>query len=292
MQLNEHLKKVMKILIFAFLCTEMQTTFTHRELTKQHSIGTSNPTTGGKQHSRAPYQASIRLLEQEMDYFGKGHICSGALVGPSVVLTVAQCLHKSDSDSSYHPAELRVVLGSRQRFAPTTHAQVYGVTHVYLPPKQLSIAILMLDQDVPAHQAAIQPIALPVDAQVLDGDAAPLHISSWGQAGEDGHELHEMLTLRVKESSCQQPQQLCVLYDNQAMLAAYELDAGAPLTKSNQLLGLRSESTAFVDVASHVEWIQAQTGNGCNQNSSIYGILGLIVFTIYVLSCSRKSFIS
>ncbi|EDW62988.1 serine protease 28 [Drosophila virilis] len=289
MQLNEHLRRIIKILIFAFLCTEMQTTFTHRELAKQRGIGTSNAA-GGRR--RAPYQASIRLLDQELDYFGKGHICSGALVGPSVVLTVAHCLYKNDNKSFYHPAELRVVLGSTQRFAPTAHAQVYGVTHVYQPPKQLSLAILMLDQDVPAQQTRIQPISLPVDTQHLESDPAPWHISSWGLAGDDGHELHEMLRLRVQPSPCQELQQLCVQYENQAENAAYELDAGAPLTKSNQLLGLRSKSSAFVDVASHVDWILAQTGNGTNQNSSIWGILGLLVFTIYVVKCSRKSFIS
>lgn len=60
--------------------------YTHSEVAKKRRIGSSVPA--------APYQASIRLLDQELDYFGKGHICSGALVAPSVVLTVAQCVYE------------------------------------------------------------------------------------------------------------------------------------------------------------------------------------------------------
>ncbi|XP_017872208.1 PREDICTED: trypsin-4 [Drosophila arizonae] len=274
MQLNDQIKRILKIMIFAFLCAEMQTTYTHSEVAKKRRIGSSA--------SAAPYQASIRLLDQELDYFGKGHICSGALVAPSVVLTVAQCVYDQDNMRFYHPAELRVVLGSTQRFSPTAHGQVLGVTHVHKPPKQLSLAILMLEQDVSAHLTRIQPIALSVDTAQLETTSEPWHISSWGLAGEDGHEVHELLRLCVKRSPC--GQQLCVKYDEQA----YELDAGAPLTTANQLLGLRSQSSVFVDVASHVDWIRSQIGDGSNQNSSIWGILGLLAFTLYVIKCSCK----
>ncbi|KAH8394396.1 hypothetical protein KR222_002307 [Zaprionus bogoriensis] len=297
MQPNEHLKRVMKILIFAFLCTEMRTSYTHRELAKQRGIETSAAGAGSRRGSRAPFQASIRLLDQELDYFGKGHICSGALVGPSVVLTVSDCLYNNRSKNFYHPAQLRVVLGSSQRFAPTANSLVYGVTHVYQPPKHLSLAILMLDQDVPADQKHIQPISLPAavkSQQKQDQDqeqSEPWQLSSWGQAGDEGRELHELLTLRV---NCPDTPQFCALHDEHVEYSDYELDAGAPLTKSNQLFALRSQSptfphSTFVDVASHVDWIQSQTGDGSNQNSSIWGILGLLVFTAYVIKCSSKS---
>ncbi|KAL7743673.1 hypothetical protein ACLKA6_019282 [Drosophila palustris] len=295
MQPNEQLKKVMKILIFAFLCTEMRTSYTHRELTKQHGIGSSSSSAEQRRHSQAPYQASIRLIDKELDYFGKGHICSGALVGPSVVLTVGQCLFNNASQSFYHPAELRVLLGSTQRFAPTAHSQIYGVTHVYQPPKDLSLAILMLDQDVPEDQPYIQPISLPVEqAKEQVAESASCQVSSWALAGDEGQELHEMVTLRV---DCLKSTQLCEVPDKHYKYSSYELDAGAPLTKSNQLIALRSESSKFpesrfVDVASHVDWIHAQIGDGTTQNSSIWGILGLLVFTAYVIKCSRKSLLS
>ncbi|XP_034490059.1 uncharacterized protein LOC117793775 [Drosophila innubila] len=299
MQPNEHLKKVMKILIFAFLCTEMRTSYTHRELTKQRGIGASS-SAEKRRHSQAPYQASIRLIDQELDYFGKGHICSGALVGPSVVITVGQCLYNNASKSYYHPAELRVLLGSTQRFAPTAHSQVYGVTHVYQPPKDLLLAILMLDQDVPQDQPYIQSIPLPVEGISLDQATeqipapASCQVSSWGLAGDEGQELHDMVTLRV---DCLKPTQRCEIPEMLAKYSSYELDAGAPLTKSNQLIALSSESSAipestFVDVARHVDWIHAKIGDGTTQNSSIWGVLGLLVFTAYVIKCSSKSLLS
>lgn len=193
------------------------------------------------------------------------------------------------------------MLGSTQRFAPTTHTLIYGVTHIYQPPKHLSLAILMLDQDVPANHKQIQPISLPAASEPVketeqgqEQHTEPWQISGWGLAADEGHELHEMLTLRV---NCPETPQFCALHDDHSKYSDYELDAGAPLTKSNQLFALRSQSSTlphstFVDVASHVDWIQSQTGDGNNQNSSIWGILGLIVFTAYVIKCSRKSLLT
>ncbi|XP_062139584.1 serine protease 30 [Drosophila sulfurigaster albostrigata] len=299
MQPNEHLKKVMKILIFAFLCTEMRTSYTHRDGTrKQRGIESPN---GNRRQSRAPFQASIRLRSLEVDYYGKGHICSGALVASSVVLTMGNCLYNNASKSFYHPAELLVQLGSRQRFAPTAQSQVYGVTHVYHPPKSLSLAILMLDQDVPADQSDIQPIALASTAPL----GSQLLLSSWGLTTGDEHhdhdhddhdhrELHEMLNVAV---DCNIKQYCKPSYETKKYLS-YQLDAGAPLVgKDNRLLGLFSStlstdsSWTFVDVASHVDWIQSKIGDGSTQNSSWWGILGLLVFTGYVIKCSRKSFL-
>lgn len=194
------------------------------------------------------------------------------------------------------------MLGSIQRFAPTAHTVVYGVTHVYQPPKHLSLAILMLDQNVPADHKQIRPIALPMARESVKQEpeleqeqhADPWQLSSWGLAADEGHELHEMLTLRV---NCPESPQFCALHDDHSAYSTYELDAGAPLTKSNQLVALRSQSSTlphstFVDVASHVDWIHSQTGDGSNQNSSVWGILGLIVFTAYVIKCSHKSLLA
>lgn len=160
----------------------------------------------------------------------------------------------------------------------------------------------MLDQDVPADHKQIQPIALPVASEAVKEEPQPegeeqhstWQLSSWGLGADEGHELHEMLTLRV---NCPESPQFCALHEDHSAFASYELDAGAPLTKSNQLYALRSQSSTlphstFVDVASHVDWIHSQTGDGSNQNSSIWGILGLIVFTAYVIKCSRKSLLA
>jgi len=76
--------------------------YTHRDLAAKRGIGLAEmdaiAAATGEDRFRpkmlAPHQASIRLLAQERDYFGKGHICSGALVAPSVVLTVGSCIFR------------------------------------------------------------------------------------------------------------------------------------------------------------------------------------------------------
>nr|NP_572283.1 uncharacterized protein Dmel_CG6067 [Drosophila melanogaster]AAF46106.2 uncharacterized protein Dmel_CG6067 [Drosophila melanogaster] len=305
MQLNDHWRKIVKTLIFAFLCTEMQTTYTHRDLAAKRGIGLAemdaiaaeNGKEGFQLKMVAPHQASIRLLTLERDYFGKGHICSGALVAPSVVLTVTSCIFSQVKKSYYHPSELRVVLGSPQRFAPNEQALVFGVTHIHQPPKDLALAILMLDKDVPENLPYIQAIGLPTPGatSILDSDHHNLlQINTWGYDG-DIRELHDLVTLNATHTSCHQHQskspRICVQPKTSNYIRGrLYMDAGATLTERDRLLGLRSIDGAFEDVASHVEWILAKIGDGGNQNSSIWGILGFLVFTGYVITISRKSF--
>ncbi|XP_017064160.1 uncharacterized protein LOC108103259 [Drosophila eugracilis] len=306
MQLNDHWRKIVKTLIFAFLCTEMQTTYTHRDLAAKRGISLAEmdaiaATTGEdrlRQKMMAPHQASIRLLAQERDYFGKGHICSGALVAPSVVLTVSSCIYSQVKKNYYHPSEIRVMLGSPQRFAPHEQGLVFGVTHIHHPPKDLALAILMLEQDVPTDHPNIQAISLPSPGatSVLDSESSNrLQISTWGYDG-DIRELHDLVTLNATHTSCHQQQQskssrICVQPEAMGSIRGQlYMDAGATLTERDRLLGLRSIDGGFEDVASHVEWIMAKIGDGGNQNSSIWGIMGFLVFTGYVITISRKSF--
>ncbi|KAH8368026.1 hypothetical protein KR084_005747 [Drosophila pseudotakahashii] len=305
MQLNDHWRKIVKTLIFAFLCTEMQTTYTHRDLAAKRGIGLAEmdaiaAATGEdrfREKSRAPHQASIRLLAQERDYFGKGHICSGALVAPSVVLTVSSCIFSQVKKTYYHPSELRVMLGNPQRFAPHEQGLFFGVTHIHQPPKDLALAILMLEKDVPLDHPLIQPIGLPSPGatSVLDSESSSLlQISTWGY-DRDIRELHDLVTLNATHISCHQQQskspRICVQPEaGNSTPGQLYMDAGATLTERDRLLGLRSIDGGFEDVASHVEWILAKIGDGGNQNSSIWGILGFLVFTGYVITISRKSF--
>ncbi|KAH8364980.1 hypothetical protein KR200_010231 [Drosophila serrata] len=307
MQLNDHWRKIVKTMIFAFLCTEMQTTYTHRDLTakrlglaEMEAIAAATGEDRFQVKMRAPYHASIRLLAQERDYFGKGHICSGALVAPSVVLTVSSCIFSHVKKSYYHPSELRVMLGNPQRFAPHDQGLAFGVTHIHQPPKDLALAILMLDKDVPLDHLFIQPVGLPSpgETSVLDADSSNLlQISTWGYDGEI-RELHDLVTLNATHTACHHHQEqsqsprICVQAEvtNASLGQKLYMDAGATLTEQDRLLGLRSTDGGFEDVASHVEWILAQIGDGGNQNSSVWGILGFLVFTGYVLTVSRKSF--
>ncbi|XP_043661278.1 uncharacterized protein LOC122625284 [Drosophila teissieri] len=305
MQLNDHWRKIVKTLIFAFLCTEMQTTYTHRDLAAKRGISLAEmdaiAAPSGKERFQlnmmAPHQASIRLLALERDYFGKGHICSGALVAPSVVLTVSSCLFSQVKKSNYHPSELRVVLGSPQRFAPHEQALVFGVTHIHQPPKELALAIIMLEKDVPEDHPYIEPIGLPAPGanSILDAEHHQLlQINTWGY-DSDIRELHDLVTLNATHTSCHQQQstspRICVqLKTGNYNRGQLYMDAGATLTERDRLLGLRSIDGAFEDVASHVDWILTKIGDGGNQNSAIWGILGFLVFTGYVITISTKTF--
>ncbi|XP_030381013.1 hyaluronan-binding protein 2 [Scaptodrosophila lebanonensis] len=288
MQPNEHLRKLIKIFIFAFLCTEMQTTFTGREQTQQRSIGGyfKKTTRANELASTAPYQASIRLIEAERDYFGKGHICSGALVAPSVVLTVGRCVYNYENRKAYHPAELRVMLGSTLRFAPTVHTSLFGVTHIY---RTSDIAVLMLERDVTIVKGIVQPLQLPEASMPEPWHSYTYNISTWG-VNSEGNELHELVTYTAKTINCddkQADQVTICLVKNSDMIRSQ--DVGAPLLKENCLLGLRREEDSFVDVALYVDWIEEQIGDGSNQNSAIWGILGFLAFTAHVLNCSCKN---
>lgn len=294
MQLNDYMKKVIKIFIFAFLCTEMQTTFTHqscgqiadtvRSVAKVEQI-TSRLATS------APYQASIRLLAQERQHFGKGHICSGALVAPSVVLTVAHCLYDETRHKAYHPAELRVVLGNMKRFAPTGGTLTFGVTHIYQAPDfnaitlANNIAILMLDQDVPFDQTSIKPITLS-EVEVKPSISKRYQMTSWG-LDSSGRELHELNALWAQTNPCSS-HHICVSYELEYSDRVPN-DPGAPLISTDGLVGLQSGKNKFVNVARHVRWIHHQVGDGTNRNSSIWGIMGFVFFTAYVVKCSYKT---
>ncbi|XP_043065892.1 coagulation factor XII [Drosophila bipectinata] len=303
MQLNDHWRKIVKIFIFAFLCTEMQTTFTQRDLAAQRGISLaemeaiSNDHAFGDTKMSAPYQASIRLAAQERLYFGKGHICSGALVAPSVVLTVGSCIFSQNKRNYYHPSELRVMLGNPQRFAPNEQGLVVGVTHIYQPPQDLALAILMLEKDVPQDHPLIQPVGLPSpgETSVLDSSDASqslLQISTWGYDSQI-RELHDLVTLNATHTVCPNtagsPKRICVQTEATGGAPSLYMDAGATLTERDRLLGLRSLDGGFEDVASHVNWILANIGDGSNQNSSVWGALGFLVFTGYVLMVSRKT---
>ncbi|XP_068157807.1 uncharacterized protein [Drosophila tropicalis] len=276
MQPNEHIRKIVKILIFAFLCTEMQTTFTQRGVAQKRGIGSD---------SAVSYQASIRLLADEKDYYGKGHICSGALVAPAVVISTSECVYNSNTKAYYHPSELRVIMGSSQRFAPSIDGIISGVTHIYEPPKDMAIAILMLDRDIPADHPQIKPISL-VEAWSQPTNFGEVLVSTWGSDAKN-RAVHELITLKSEThlDICRKIG-ICV-YLNPSV----QLEIGAPMLESNgKLAGLKSseQKNMFINVASHVDWIQNMIGDGTNQNSSIWGIMGLIVFTGYVLVVSHK----
>lgn len=70
-------------------------------------------------------------------------------------------------------------------------------------------------------------------------------------------------------------------------------DSGSPLFVDNKLLGLMSYRSGsevpavYTDVAYHAKWIQEKIGNGHNQNSSVWGMLGFLALTWIALKRSK-----
>lgn len=88
------------------------------------------------------------------------------------------------------------------------------------------------------------------------------------------------------------PDMVCVGYLGlQQQVTPCQQGVGAPLVKNYQLLALTakqsvdcktcSEPAAFVDVSHHANWILEKIGDGTNCNSSIWGTLGFLIFTIW-----------
>lgn len=71
-----------------------------------------------------------------------------------------------NDNKPYHPSELKVVLGSMQRYQRHEQTLIYSVTHSYQAPMfdaeklRDNLAILMLESDVPVMSEHIEPITL------------------------------------------------------------------------------------------------------------------------------------
>ncbi|XP_053948765.1 vitellin-degrading protease [Anastrepha ludens] len=315
MHRTESLQSLAKIFILAFLCSEMHSSFTQSNAA-EHPFNNYPSSINGSETllEHARHQASIRLAIQ--DYiFGEGHICGGAIIAPSVVLIVAQCVHNYQTQTARHPAELKVVMGTLNRYQRDEHTLVYGVTHVHQPKTfnartlRDNIAIIMLERDIPPAHPTVQPASLSwktfrsgeVGENLSDAMKQQTYeVTSWF-ATEKQIPYTQLMSLNAtqlsdapcvaKFGSLYGPDMVCMGYQHPLQEAACEQDAGAPLVHNNQLLALTSiqsvdckqslQPTAFVDVAHHSKWISEQIGDGTNCNSSIWGTLAFLIFTIW-----------
>lgn len=70
-------------------------------------------------------------------------------------------------------------------------------------------------------------------------------------------------------------------------------DFGSPLFIENKLVGLRSFASGhlapaiYTDVSHHENWIRSVVGDGSNQNSSVWGTIGLLLLTYVALSRTK-----
>ncbi|XP_004524886.1 chymotrypsin-2 [Ceratitis capitata] len=319
----ESFKKLVKIFILAFLCNEMHSGFTQSNAAEHHYPSSINGSEATWEHAR--YQASIRLALE--DYvFGEGHICGGAVIAPSVVLTVAQCVHNYQTQTSRHPAELKVVMGTLNRYQRNEHTLVFGVTHVHRPKTfnahtlRDNIAIIMLERDIPPTHPTVKPINLSISAYygAKVEEEAPLEdalrrntyvVTSWFVT-EEHVPYTQLMSLNATELSdqhCAQkygalygPDMLCIAFAaTQDKETACQQSAGAALVQNNLLLGLSlaesldgkdtTQSAAFVDVSRHAHWILEQIGDGTNCNSSLWATLFVLLFTVWTAKRTKWS---
>ncbi|XP_013099906.2 trypsin-1 [Stomoxys calcitrans] len=295
---QEDLRKIFKIVLVVMLCCEMQPsdtqldTYEDRILYNRHDLNGTEAS-----FNNTKYHASIRLKEKDQHY-GVGHMCSGALIAPSVVLTTASCVYNYDENKPYHPSELKVVLGSMARYQRHEQTLIYSVTHSYQPATfdaeklRDNLAILMLERDIPAVNEHIKPITLqPYNTNWYDKESdKQFKVTTWLKTPE-GLFLNPLMFLdatHVGDKECKQqyghlygPGMLCMKTSTPMVLT----DVGSPLFVDNKLMGLMSftmgtdDSAVYTDITYHSKWIAEHIGNGHNQNSSVWGMLGFLTLT-------------
>ncbi|XP_061396175.1 chymotrypsin-2-like, partial [Musca vetustissima] len=295
---HEDMKKFFKLAIILLLCSEMQPSDTQLDTYENRILyyrADHNATVATLDSSK--YHASIRLKQKDGRY-GAGHICSGALIAPSVVLTAASCVYNYDTNKPYHPSELKVVLGSVSRYQRHEQTLIYSVTHNYQSPGfdaiklRDNLAILMLENDVPEMNANIKPITLQTYNTNWYSSNADMKfkVTSWLET-QEGLFLNPLMFLdasRMENEECLKqygpvygPGMLCM----RTMESTMQHDIGSPLFLDNKLIGLMSFNNGlknpaiFTDVSYHGKWIREVIGDGHHKNSAIWGMLGFLALT-------------
>uniref|UniRef100_A0A1L8EG25 Putative chymotrypsin-1 n=1 Tax=Haematobia irritans TaxID=7368 RepID=A0A1L8EG25_HAEIR len=303
---QEDLRKIFKIILVVMLCCEMQPSETQLDSYADRILYYRNDLNGTEASiNNTKYHASIRLKEKDQQY-GVGHMCSGALIAPSVVLTTASCVYNYDDNKPYHPSELKVVLGSMTRYQQHEQTLIYSVTHSYQPATfdaeklRDNLAILMLERDIPEMSEHIKPITLqPHNTNWYDNKSDKKYkVTTWLKT-QEGLFLNPLMFLdatQVDDKECKQqygpiygPGMFCMKTSVPMLLS----DEGSPLFVDNKLLGLMSfnmgtdSTSVYTDISYHSKWIQEKIGNGHNQNSSAWGMLGFLALTWIALKRSK-----
>uniref|UniRef100_A0A1A9X5G1 Peptidase S1 domain-containing protein n=1 Tax=Glossina brevipalpis TaxID=37001 RepID=A0A1A9X5G1_9MUSC len=296
MHFNQRFNKCIKIIILTLLCNEMEKNFVSNfEDTKPYYRNVvSGPLAS---QNNAQHHVSIRLKERDRE-FGKGHICSGVLIAPSVVLTAGHCIYNHKKKQSYHSSELIVVMGTLNRYHSTEQTLIYGVTHYYqsstshVQNLHNNLVIIMLERDVPTTTETVKMISWEnFDNLSKNRNTKNLKVTAFLH-NEEGLPLNQLMFLNASITSLSRLD--CLKYICVDLSNIHLQDYGAPLIIDNQLIGIMSYSLdkystfMFIDITQYTDWIRQNIGDGHHRNSSAWGILGLIALTIFTIKQSKR----
>ncbi|XP_017490764.1 PREDICTED: trypsin eta-like, partial [Rhagoletis zephyria] len=230
--------------------------------------------------NQASYQVSVRLkVYEQLGGYGYGHICGGAVISETLVVTAAQCtLNTAVLPLAYrNPDDFTLVMGSSFLQEKNAYVLQYDVEAVLPFPAfnstslENDIALLLIKGYIPWEWPTVRPISLRTTAVEPN---TTCRIGGWGKLSRQQRDMSDVLLSApiptISYANCSKnygfiPEgMLCAGYA-QGGVDACEGNAGGPLECSGQLAGIVSWGIGcgyagypgvYTNVSYYSQWIQ------------------------------------